>query len=152
MRSSRGLVSAAAWSVCLLLASMIPVAAADCPDGTENVALVTLQVNTADNTFGVDPPSVTIYKGPGPDQPGSVCWVAQGLAEGYSLRIAGKGQQARIFSGTTTLTPSTTAIDSGSPAAEGTWRYNVWLDQDGAAVASVDPEVIIKKGDTLTGD
>jgi len=123
------------------------------PSCPSNAAQVDLTVPPkpweAGTTIGVAPEQVEIFLPQTPGKAAVVCWMVSGLAEGETLHLKGKEGQEDLFPDLerTIRLPRTFGL-SGKPAKLGTWRYELWITQEGSTeiFLKTDPEVIIKSG------
>ena len=131
-----------------------PSPADTCP---EHFAQVHLRVEPDAEPLTVDPESVEIYRcheghggPPVPCDKGKaeqVCWIIDGLEEGWSLHLKGKGAKPNLFPGERRIRYPRTVMRSGQPTGAGTWRYELWITEEGGGDKKLhytDPEVIIR--------
>ncbi|MDH3255567.1 MAG: hypothetical protein OEM62_11285 [Acidobacteriota bacterium] len=146
-------------SILVILLTAAPAACApqgekvDTPTGGETLeflppAMVTLKIFRDEASIDAHPDPVRICKNPNMFCPGEVRWlVPKGLKDGEVLHIQGKSVQCFPGEPLKIYFPAN-SIHSGEPTCPaGTdWEYKVWLTKNGATIASVDPEVIIRGG------
>ena len=103
------------------------------------------------------PADVVIYKDPGPNQNGKVCFVIRDLARHQTLKIAAKpdGEQQggstwqNPFPGLVVLLKrgsNANVAASPAPRQVGSWAYRLDLMKGSDVLHSIDPVIIIKPG------
>lgn len=127
------------WGVLCLLPSL---AAAGGCEGAEGFAQVGISVDAGQPT--VTPDSTTVYLTPGEGQPGAVCWVVSGLAEGQVLHI--EGDDSGLLPSSYFKVLRSGSLPSGKPTGTGEWHYDVRVTQGDRQLAIVDPVIIIDPG------
>lgn len=136
--------------VCLVavaVMSVTPVTADTCPDGDDDVVGVAIHVAMDPPAVTVDRESVTIYHDPEAGQPRRVCWTVTGMPATARLRFEPKEPAADDPFPVLIrkLTAKRTFANSGNPTGPATWGYGLRLvDANGATLAVLDPEVIVK--------
>ena len=154
----RRFVSCAVVSLFVLGLGAVQVRAASC-EGAPGHATVSISVvkDAAGKPALSLPADVVIYKDPGPNQNGKVCFVVRDIARRQTLKIVAKpdGEQQngskwqnpfpglviRLKRGS-----SANAVASPAPRYAGSWTYRLDLMKDGDVLHSIDPVIIIKPG------
>ena len=105
---------------------------------------VSLTLDFPNGKIVADPEIVTIYMKEGTGRPGQVRWVVQNLGAGQTLHMAGKQGQPDMFPhAEKTITLPRTHANSGGPARKGSWRYDLWVTEEGKPdrLLLTDPQV-----------
>ena len=136
----------------------IEVRAASC-EGAAGFAIVSISVveDSAGKPALSQPADVVIYKDPGPNENGKVCFVVRGLAWRQSLKIVAKPDDQQQggsswqnpFPGLSILLKRGRAGNfaaSPAPKYSGTWTYRLDLMKGGDVLHAIDPVIIIKPG------
>ena len=139
-------VALSALCAAAVLATAFPAGAAECPPEVKNAAKVSITLDFETGKMTVAPDPVTIYLTEGADRPGTVCWVVENLGEKQTLHIEAKEGQPNLFPSTTwMMTKTKDWADSGKPTAAGSWKYQLWITEEGHSgkLFPTDPEIII---------
>lgn len=154
----RRFVACAVVSLSVLGLGAVEARAASC-EGAPGFATVSISVvkDAAGKPALSRPADVVIYKDPGPNQNGKVCFVVRDIARRQTLKIVAKPDDEQQdpstwqnpFPGLVVLLKrgtSANAVASPAPRYAGSWTYRLDLMKGDDVLHSIDPVIIIKPG------